>query len=156
MRDIFFSAIIFGLIPFILRRPFIGLLTWVWVGMMNPHRLSWGWAYDFPFSMLIALCLFASMLLNADKLRKPVAGPFFLMLIAFSVWMCVSPLFSFHPELEYWPWSRAVKIQLMVVIAMFIVHYRDQIDKLVLVLAASVGFFGVKGGIFTVLNGGEN
>ena len=42
LRDLLVFAIVFGSIPFILRRPWIGVLMWVWISVMNPHRLSWG------------------------------------------------------------------------------------------------------------------
>ena len=39
MRDIAVTAVVFGLLPFILWRPHIGILVWTWLGLMNPHRL---------------------------------------------------------------------------------------------------------------------
>jgi hypothetical protein len=55
MRDIALALFIFGMIPFILMRPFIGLLIWSWLGYMNPHRLCYGFAYSFPWVMLVAI-----------------------------------------------------------------------------------------------------
>src|SRR2546423_11283384 len=71
MRDWLLAIITVALIPLILRSPFVGLLAWVWFAIMNPHRLAFGWARDFPFSLLISLCAFASLVLNLKQLRKP-------------------------------------------------------------------------------------
>ena len=62
MRDIVLTLVIFGLLPFILRRPHIGVLVWTWIGFMNPHRLTWGFAYDMPFAMIVALVTLVSLL----------------------------------------------------------------------------------------------
>src|SRR5437763_8554880 len=48
MRDWLLAIITVVLIPLILRSPFVGLLAWVWFAIMNPHRLAFGWARDFP------------------------------------------------------------------------------------------------------------
>ena len=55
MRDLFVTMVVFGSLPLILKRPYIGILMWSWIGYMNPHRLSWGFATDFPFAMIIAI-----------------------------------------------------------------------------------------------------
>jgi len=47
-----------------------------------------------------------------------------------------------------------MKIQFMVFIAMYLIHTRQHIDVLVWIIALSVAYFGIKGGIFTVLQGG--
>ena len=55
MRDLFVAGVIFSLIPFIFWRPWYGILVWSWLAYMNPHRLTWGFAVDFPFSMVVGL-----------------------------------------------------------------------------------------------------
>jgi len=46
MRDLFVLAVVFGSVPVILARPWIGVLVWSWLAYMNPHRLAWGIARD--------------------------------------------------------------------------------------------------------------
>ena len=43
----------------------------------------------------------------------------------------------------------------MALFGLFIVRNRDDLHKLVWVLALSIGFFGIKGGIFTIATGGS-
>jgi len=52
-------------------------------------------------------------------------------------------------------WQRAMKIQLMVLATLLLMGEREHIHRLVWVIALSIGFFGVKGGLFTVLHGGN-
>lgn len=154
MRDLILTTIILGSVPFILRNPVVGLLMWVWVGIMNPHRFTWGFAYDMPFAEIIAIATFVSIALNSQRLYRFPPDRVAILLVLFALWLGVSPLFSFHPEKEMYLWSRAIKIQLMCLVALILVGNRDQVHKLTWVLALSVGFFGIKGGLFTVATGG--
>jgi len=156
MRDLLLTAIVFSSIPFILRNPFIGLLMWVWLGIMNPHRLTWGFAFNMPFAQIIAICTLVAMLVQSKKLNKFPVDRVTIFLVAFVLWIGVSPLFAFHPENELDLWLRAFKVQFMCLIALMLVSNRDQLHKLVWVLALSVAFYGVKGGIFTIATAGSH
>jgi putative inorganic carbon (hco3(-)) transporter len=156
MRDVLLVTLVAASIPFILRWPFYGLLMWVWLGIMNPHRLTFGFAYTLPFAQAIAIITMVSMLLNNKQLFRFPSERASIALIFFVLWLGVSPIFSFHPEAEFDLWLRAFKIQLMVLLAMLMVGDKGQINKLTWVLAASVGFFALKGGIFTIATGGQN
>lgn len=67
MRDIALVIIVFGSLPFILARPYIGILMWSWLGYMSPHRLAYGFAYDFPFAQIVAITTILAFLFNREK-----------------------------------------------------------------------------------------
>jgi putative inorganic carbon (HCO3(-)) transporter len=50
MRDAILFLMIMGALPFAFKRPVIGIFLWTWVSLMNPHRLTYGFAYSFPFA----------------------------------------------------------------------------------------------------------
>lgn len=156
MRDLIVTAAILGTIPFILRQPFVGLLAWIIVSILNPHRLTWGWAYNLPFAMLVAGCTMLSIMVHPKQRYAFPMNGVTVSMILFAAWFCVSPLFSFHPEGEYDLWVRACKIQFMVLLAFVVCGNQEQIKKLTWALALSVGFYGIKGGIFTIATGGSN
>lgn len=151
MRDVVLTLIIFGSIPFILKRPYIGILMWIWVSIMNPHRLTWGFAYDFPFAFIIAIVTLTSIVLTRERQKFPLT-PITVALIGFIVWMNVTTLFALLPSQEMW--LRVMKIMLMVLATLVVMYTRRHIELVVWVLALSIGFYGVKGGIFTLLTGG--
>src|SRR5437764_14706505 len=67
----------------------------------------------------------------------------------------VSPtMFSIFPEYAWPQFSRAVKIQLTVFVTLMFMQSKERINQLVWVMALSLAFFGVKGGVFTILSGG--
>ena len=155
MRDLALIALVLGMIPLVFKRPFYGLLLWVLFSIMNPHRLAYGWAYEFQFALIIAVITLLSFLVNTKKLYPFPVNGVTLSLLLFLFWINVSPLFSFHPDGEFESWLRVIKIQAMVLIAFYLVGNRDELQKLTWVLAISIGFYGVKGGLFTVLTGGS-
>ena len=156
MRDLILAALVFGSIPFILRNPFIGLLMWIWLGIMNPHKLTWGFAFYMPFAQVVALTTLTSILFNVKKLYSFPKDRVSILLIVFVLWLGVSPIFSFHPENELEMWLKPIKILFMCLVALLLVGKREQIHQMIWVLALSVGFYGIKGGIFTIMTAGAH
>ncbi len=156
MRDLLLLGLFLALIYKTFKDPMWGVLGWVWMGVMNPHRLAYGFAREAPWSMVIALVLFTTLLIHRDKLVKFPVNAVTILLGIWIVWIGVSPLlFSFYPDKEMHFWSRAFKVLLMVMVSMLVVKRRRDLDWLVLVLVISIGYYGIKGGVFTVLSGGS-
>jgi probable O-glycosylation ligase (exosortase A-associated) len=122
---------------------------------MNPHRLAYGFAYDQPWSLLAAAVFFFGILLNLKKLYPFPKNAVTATMVLFILWIGISPFFSFHPEYEFSLWSRAFKIQMMVLIGFIVVRERHHLNLLTIFLALSIGFYGIKGGIFTIASGGS-
>jgi probable O-glycosylation ligase (exosortase A-associated) len=154
MRDIVVTLLIFGTIPFIWKEAWIGVLVWLWVSVMNPHRFSYGFSYDFPFAALIAVVTLLSMLKSMNEVRLPNSA-ITRLLILFPIWMCVTTVFGLEQDFAYTRWKYVMKIFFFVVIAAALLKTRKHIEWMIWVLVISVGFFGIKGGIFTVLTGGS-
>lgn len=153
MRDLFVTGVIFGLLPFVFRRPWLGILLWSWLGYMNPHRLAWGFAYHFPFSMIVGLVTIVAFMVSKEKKDMPWTRETIVLLL-FIGWMLFTTLFAFYPELAWPQWDKVWKIQLMVFLTALIITDRYKLHWLIWVIALSLGFYGVKGGIFTIINGG--
>ena len=153
MRDIAVTAVLAFLTLISMGRPDIGALTWTWVSMMNPHRLTWGFAYDQPWAMIIALATFIGLLFYKGVKRFPLSAPVVLLLL-FDFWMVITHFLGFHPELVQDKALAIVKIQVMVFVTIWVLNTKQHINWFVAVVAFSIGFYGVKGGIFTILSGG--
>ena len=153
MRDLFVTGVIFSLLPFILKRPWVGILVWSWLAYMNPHRLAWGFAYDFPFSMVVGLVTIAAFLFSKEKKEMVWTRETGLLLI-FVGWMLITTLFALYPQFAWEQWDKVWKIQLMIFLTVLLINDRYKLHWLVWVIALSLGFYGIKGGIFTIVNGG--
>lgn len=154
MRDIFVTLVVFGLVPVALFHPFVGVALWTWLSVMNPHRLTWGFAYNLPFAQIVALATLASLVLASDKVRFPFNGVTATM-AAFMLWTCVTQAFAIHPELGIEMWTRVLKTLGMTLVAFAVVRSDKQVRVFVWILMLSVVFYGVKGGVFTILTAGE-
>jgi putative inorganic carbon (HCO3(-)) transporter len=154
-RDLLLAAFLFGSIPFILRRPAVGVILWIWVSVMNPHRLAWGFAYDYSFAQLIAIATLVGMLFSKEPKRLQVT-PVTVVLFMLVLWMNLTTLFALNIDQSLPMWERVMKIQLMVFVSLYLLHSKRHVQALIWVLAGSVAFFGIKGGLFTLREGGEN
>ena len=153
MRDIIVTAVIFSTLPFILWRPYIGVLVWTWISFMNPHRLCWGFAYDFPFAYIVAIVTLAALILSREPKRIPWTRESVVLLL-FIAWMTLTTFFAVYPILAWPELQKVAKIQLMIYVTLMMMQSKERINLLVWVMALSLAFYGVKGGIFTILHGG--
>ena len=155
MRDILLSSVIFLALPFILLRPYLGILMWSWIGYMSPHRLTWGFAYSFPFAQIVAIVTIIGIFLSKEKKQIPWNKVTLVWLI-FIIWMVVSAVFAIYPDEALDQLIKNIKIQLMSLATLLLINNKQRIEALVWVIVVSLGFYGVKGGIWTAVTGGHN
>ena len=153
MRDIFVTLIIFGSLRFIFWRPYIGILVWTWLGFMNPHRLTWGFAYSMPFAFIVAIVTLLSLLVSPEPKKIPWTRESIVLLI-FVIWMFITTYFSVFPDIAWPHMEKVAKIQLMVFVTLMLMQSKERLNLLVWVMTLSLAFYGVKGGIFTITHGG--
>jgi probable O-glycosylation ligase (exosortase A-associated) len=154
MRDVAIVLVFVWLIPRILRDPFIGSLTWIVFSVLNPHRLTWGFAFSLPFAMVTALLTLVSLLINTKQPRNLPLTPITVTLLLLVLWMNLSTFQAIFPDSAQVQYVKVMKTFFMTFIVLITVRTKEQIHLAVLCTAASVAFYGVKGGIFTILSGG--
>ena len=155
MRDLFVLAVVFGSVPVILARPWIGVLVWSWIAYMNPHRLAWGIARDFPVAMTVGVTTLVALLLTRDR-RSPPLTRETVVLALFTLWMVVTTVFALEPGPAQLQLEKVLKIQIFTFVTMMLIFTRERIHWLVWAIVLSIGFYGVKGGIFTLTTGGAH
>jgi probable O-glycosylation ligase (exosortase A-associated) len=153
MRDLLLLSIIGVLVVRALVHPWIGIMAWTWVSIMNPHRYTWI-ASNLPVAAIVGAATLIGLVFTKDR------RAFYLTstqgaLIAFMVWMSITLPFSIHPDESLPMWSRVMKIDFMILVALIVLQSRKQIVTLVWVLVGSIGFYGLKGGLFTIATGGS-
>ncbi|MDE2396827.1 MAG: putative O-glycosylation ligase, exosortase A system-associated [Burkholderiales bacterium] len=153
MRDIALTLIVVVGLFFALRRTWVGVLLWTWLSIMNPQRLTYGFAFSAPFAYATALITLISIPFNKKDLRLPL-DPFVVLLPLLMIWMCVTTVFALDQAGSIPLLIRSLKIDLMVLVAVAAIRSRKQIELFIWVNALSIAFYGVKGGIFTIATGG--
>jgi len=154
IRDIVLAMTILGSLPFCLTRPWIGILMWSWIGYMNPHRLTWGFAYGLPWAMLVAVATLAGLAMTKDQRPLPWTREV-LFLLAFWAWMTVTTVFANYPDDAWEQWIKISKIYFMTLVGLLVMQEHVRVRLLVAVMALSIGFYGAKGGIFGLQSGGS-
>lgn len=154
MRDIVLACIVFGSLPFILKRPFWGILMLVWLSYMNPHRLTWGFMFSMPVVQLVAVTTLVAMLASKEA-KRMVWSREIVVLVVFILWMTVTTTQARVPSQAWMQWDKVVKIQILTFMTLLMLTSRERVHMLIWVIVLSLGFYGVKGGIFTIVNGGS-
>ncbi|NKN33393.1 putative O-glycosylation ligase, exosortase A system-associated [Marichromatium bheemlicum] len=155
MRDVAITLIIFGLLPVILSRPYVGILVWSWLGYMNPHRLAWGFSTTMPFAMMVALATFAAMIASKERHPLPWSRETVVLLVLV-LWMFMTTVFSLYPWLAWPQWDKVWRIMLMTYVTLMLINDPQRLRLLVYVIALSLGFYGFKGGAFVLTGGSAN
>ena len=154
LRSLLVAAIIFGLLPFCFFRPWIGVLLWTWISYMSPHRMSYGFAFDFPFALIISVVTLAGLLVSKDRGRIPITIETVLLAILWVVFFLSTFLSAFYPDAAWAQLNKVSKILLMTFVTAMLINSKQRIFALFAVVAFSLGFFGFKGGIWSILSGG--
>lgn len=154
MRDLLLMSIILPMAAVAFRHPWIGLVLWVWVSVMNPHRYTYGFAYSAPVAMIAAVTTLVGLLATREKTTPFLAAPP-KWLAVFVAWITLSWLMGLDPDGQFGQWDKVMKVYLMVFVALMLFRTKLQIMVLVWVMTLSVALLSSKGGLFTVANGGS-
>jgi probable O-glycosylation ligase (exosortase A-associated) len=122
---------------------------------MNPHRMTWGFAYDLPFGMMVMLATVVGLVITRDKKGLPNAIEVYLLLALWG-WFLVTTIFAFYPDDAWIQFNKVSKILVGIFLSLFLLQDARKLRALIWVIALSIGFFGVKGGIFSIMTGAQN
>lgn len=153
MRDIALALIIFPICLVALRRPWVGVMGWAWISLMNPHTLTW-YLKSMPVAAAMAGSTLLGVVITKDR-RDFSVTPETGVLIALMLWMCITLPFSINLDDSFLMWKRVMKIDLMVLVSLVLLYSRKHLLIFTWVVVGSIGFYGVKGGLFTLLTGGS-
>jgi putative inorganic carbon (HCO3(-)) transporter len=155
VRDIAFIVILFGSLPVCFLRPWVGILVWSWMAYMNPHLLTWNIAeFSLAPAMLVAVPTISGFVLTKDR-ESFIWSRETTLIAVLWIWFTVTSMFALYPTEAWSEWRRVSKILLMVLLTIPLFQDRRRLRLLLLVIAGSIGFYGLKGGIFVVTTGGQ-
>lgn len=154
MRSAILLFVFCILLPVVLFRPYVGIYLWSWFGYMSPHRLTWGFTYDFPFAQLIAIVTLAGVVFTRDRSSVPL-NQLTILWILFVIWMNVTTVFALDHDAAITEWERTMKIQLFSFLTIVLINDKTKLKFLVWIIALSIGFFGLKGGLFSIASGAQ-
>lgn len=154
MRDIALTLVIGFLLLLALRRAHVGAFLWAWLSIMNPHKITFGFAFNLPFAQLSALVTLIGMLNPKARRPLPMSGGVICLLLLWG-WMTITSVVSINPSEIVWDrWVFMSKTYLMLCVTLMLLRGRQHITILVWIVVMSLTYFGYKGGVFTLMTGG--
>ena len=153
MRDLVLFLMVVSCCFLSLRHAWIGILGWTWVSIMNPHRLTYGFMFDFPVAAAIGGSALLGLLFAKDK-QNPFKGPPVVWMTLLTVWMTITMMTAFDFSASAEIWKKIIKVNFMVLITLVLMDSKAKMLSFAWIFVASTAFFGIKGGLFTMATGG--
>ena len=155
MRDLLILSIVGVAAVLALKRPWIGVMLWTWLSLMNPHRYAWGLAYSAPLAAIAAGVTLLGLFMTRER-QSPFQGAPIIWFVLFACWITLSWLLGMDPAGDYAQWNKVMKIYLMTLVAGMLIINKMHIMAFAWVTIGSLAVLGAKGGLFTVVTGGEH
>lgn len=153
MRDILLIGVIAALLALALRRPFVGVLAWAWFSIMTPQQIAYD-VYGIPLNLVIAAVTLIAYVVSGEAMKFRM-DPVIASILALAGWLTISQIFSLDPENSAPQTDRFLKILLFVLLCAQMATSKLRLHALIWILVGGVGFFAVKGALFTIITLGE-
>ena len=153
MRDLVFIAFLCAMFGLGSRRPFLLILTYAYIDIVSPQRLTYLLLNSVPISLIAFASAVGGWLIFDDKkdMRLSRRHPLLLILLLYCLYTTTHADFPIDAASKWdWVWKA-------IVFAMFLpltLRTRLRIEALSLVMVLSAGAIILNGGIKTALAGG--
>lgn len=154
MRDVILALVLFLALPVAFRYPFVAIGGFAWVSLMNPHRLTWGFAYSLPFAQLYAIAALFSILFFEPRLLWDSFRRYWIP-ITYMLWMVVTTVFAVKSDQAWFRLGEVAKVHLMCLLSLAVLSDKRRLHWMILIVVGSIAFYGIKGGIYTLGTGGN-
>ena len=154
MRDYLLISI--GIICSIiaLPRPVFGLLFFICLGFSNPQSMVWTIGRTIPLSLFVGIGTILGFIFGTEPKKFPGQREAFLLLILWGVFG-LSTIFAIYPEAALERFVHVSKIFLMVFLSFIMINNKRRLHLLIRVISFSIGYLGIKGGLWAIITGGE-
>ncbi len=154
MRDLIIVSIVALGCLYGLKRPWVGLVVWIWLSIMNPHRFAFGFAYSAPLAQMAVASVGLGLLITKDRLSSPFQGGPVTWFVMLTLWITLTWALGMDPSGDWDQWTKVMKINVMVLMALVVANSQQQIMGLMSALIGSMALLGIKGGLYTLATGG--
>lgn len=154
MRDYFLVLAVLIYLGMTMIRPFSGVLLWGWFTIMNPHQEAYGFARTFPFNAIIAVLTMGAWMMSKEP-KLPRYNIIYPLIFIFIVWITINSFFAVLPSWSWPLWDRTWKIYAFGIIAATLTLNKNRFHSLMWIVVISIGYYSFKGGVFTLMTGGN-
>lgn len=156
MRDFLVFAVVILALPFAIRRPFIGLVLFSWLAYMRPQDLCWGFARTMRLSFFASIAMIVGWWAY-EQGKRPFARWDVRTGLMMALAAMVAISYAFAQRQDNYTNATFFDFLKIIAVAMFTTGQVDSRQRLRVIywtIALSLGFFGVKNGLFGLARGG--
>jgi probable O-glycosylation ligase (exosortase A-associated) len=153
MRPIAFFLIFGTLCAGTFAAPHVGILTWIWIALMSPQQYVWGSAEGVPFNLIQVVVTLAAWGISKEPKRIP-EGASTVLLGLFICWITLTTVTALSPDMAWTAWQRDIKNMALGIAVAGLMTNKVRLHAVIWTVVLSLGYFGIKGGLFTVVTGG--
>jgi probable O-glycosylation ligase (exosortase A-associated) len=157
MRGLVFFMAFVASLPFIFVSPFNGVLVWYVFSLGNFHTLIWGGpfaALNYAYVIAVLTCL-SWLFSRAERKQLPIT-PLVVLTLLFSIWITFTSWFALAPGEDVWnKWITVQKILFMCLVGYALTTTRERLNQLIWAVVLTIGLWGVKGALSSILHGGS-
>ena len=149
-----FAVAWMALMPLSLMSAHVGVLVWVWVALLSPGELLYGFMAGVPFNKIVAVITLGMVL--ASRERK---DPYFDGMSLLLVLLAMAATMSWAGAIVSTPdgtdlYLKLIKEIVLAFAIMAVMMTRHRMHLLALTIALSFGFIAVKEGLIFLLTAG--
>jgi len=137
-----------------LKSPYIALYTVLFVDILKPQQLSFGFLAGKPLSLAVTLVLLISLILNIKKLQTPRIPSITFVLLCFIGWITYTTSIAQFPGPAWFKYDYVIKTIVMTLTIPFILNNRLKVEMALCAIVAGVSYYVLTGGIRTALGQG--
>jgi len=135
------------------KRPFLWVLGYIYVDIVMPQKISWGFLGSIPVSLLFFVAAFGGWLLLDAKQGSRFSFRQFLMLLLLCLCAYTTVVADFPVEASA-KWSWVWKSLFFAIFLPFTLRTRLRIEAAALIIVLSAGSILISAGIKTIFSGG--
>ena len=154
MRDLAFAFVWLTLLPLTFMSAHVGVLLWIWVALLSPNELLYGFMAGVPFNKIVAVMTLGLIAVSKEK-KDIYLDSTGVLLILFVVAVTI----SWYGAIVSTPdatdlYQKFLKEVVLAFAVMTVMTTRHRIHLVVLTVAISFGFLAVKEGLIFLLTAG--
>lgn len=153
MRGMLLIGALLVTVPYVFQLPYIGILLYYWLQYVTPTAEYMAPMLPIGYSEALVILTVGSWLaVDRQTILKPK-----LLIFAFAlfiVWINLSTLFAWAPDLAQVKYNRTVKVFLISFFVMVLLTNRTRLEGFIWINVLAVGYYGIQGLGKTVMSGG--
>jgi len=145
-----------SLVVLAIIRPMAGVVAFECFTFMSPQQETYGMTGALPVALIAALATVVGCVVNREPKSLPLNGITVLVLL-FLAQATISTIFALAPTSIVLPvYTDLLKSLGFLILVAALLTNRRRVHTLVWLIVLAIGYYGVKGGLFTILTGGGN